>query len=504
MRKLLLLLICLVAFGACAGDPEGTVTLRESESPFVAFNIWVKVGSQNDAQGKEGLAAITAALLSDGSTTEDSYDEILAQLYPMAAGYGYNVDKEMTVFRGRIHIDNLEQYYTLFSNSLLHPAFNAEDFERVKTQTMNYLERGRRYGRDEELSKELLFRELYRGTPYEHPEEGYVSSVESITLDDIRVFYNTYYVSNNIVVGIAGGYPDGFVERVREDFNTLPEGEITPVAKAEPAMPDGIHVLIVQKQTQSSPVSMGFPLPFVRGDDDYFPMMAMNAWFGEHRSSFSHLYQVIRERRGMNYGDYSYIEAFPLGYTTQDRPINIARRHHPFEIWIRPISNTEPGNLNERVLFGARAALRELNTIVDEGMTEEALETTKEYLHNFTVNYGSTISRRLAYAIDDEFYGIRGGGFLTSIRPGLASLSIDQVNDAISRTLQYDNMHMVFITNDAEGMKQMLLSGVPTRIGYNSEQSADHMAEDDLIANFPIPVTEENITIIDIDEVFEQ
>ncbi len=193
-----------------------------------------------------------------------------------------------------------------------------------------------------------------------------------------------------------------------------------------------------------------------------------------------------------------------MGYTTQDRPINIARRHHLFEIWIRPISNTEPGNLNERVLFGTRAALRELNTIVDDGMTEDALETTKEYLHNFTVNYGSTISRRLAYAIDDSFYGIRGGGFLTSIRPGLASLSIDQVNDAISRTLQYNNMHMVFITNDAEGMKQMLLSGVPTRIGYNSEQSAEHMAEDDLIANFPIPVSEENITIIDIDEVFEQ
>ncbi len=84
--------------------------------PSSAFNIWVKAGSQNDPAGKEGLAALTAAMLSDGSTTEDSYEAILAKLYPMAAGYGYNVDKEMTVFTGRVHRDNLEAYYTLFRN----------------------------------------------------------------------------------------------------------------------------------------------------------------------------------------------------------------------------------------------------------------------------------------------------------------------------------------------------------------------------------------------------
>ena len=94
----------------------------------------------------EGLAALTAAMISDGSTTEDSYEAILAKLYPMAAGYGYTVDKEMTTFTGRVHRDNLEDYYTLFSNALLRPAFSQEDFDRIKSQTLNYLERGRRYG----------------------------------------------------------------------------------------------------------------------------------------------------------------------------------------------------------------------------------------------------------------------------------------------------------------------------------------------------------------------
>ena len=78
------------------------------------------------------------------------------------------------------------------------PAFDESDFERVKQQTLNYLERGRRYNRDEELSKELLYWMAYRGTPYEHPEEGYVESVRSITLDDVRAFYDRYYVRDNI------------------------------------------------------------------------------------------------------------------------------------------------------------------------------------------------------------------------------------------------------------------------------------------------------------------
>jgi zinc protease len=492
-----------MAMSACGG-PRDTITVEEPDSPFIAFNIWVKSGSQDDPQGKEGLAALTASLLSDGSTTEDSYEAILEKLYPMAAGYGYNVDKEMTVFRGRIHRDNLDSYYSLFRNALLSPAFEQGDFDRVKSQTMNYLERSRRFSRDEELSKELLFSVAYAATPYEHPEEGYVESVGSITLDDVREFYETHYTSNNIVVGVGGGYQSGFSQQVRADFDALPVGTAALQPAADPPMPDGFKVLIVEKQTDATAISLGFPISLVRGDPDFFALMAANSWFGEHRNSFSHLYQVIREARGMNYGDYSYIEAYPQGYTTQVPPTNVARRHHLFEIWIRPISLTAPGNLHDRTLFATRAALRELKDLVDNGIPADTVEATKQFLRNYTVNWGSTITRRLAYAIDDEFYGYPGSGYLDAIRPGLAELTADDVNAAIRRHLQYDNMYIVFVTADAEGMKQKLLNGVATPITYAGPQSAEHMAEDELIANFPIPVQEEDITIIGINEVFER
>lgn len=205
----------------------------------------------------------------------------------------------------------------------------------------------------------------------------------------------------------------------------------------------------------------------------------------------------------MNYGDYSYIEAFPAGFATQQPRVNVARRSQLFEIWIRPIALTEPGNLHDRSLFATRAALRELDVLVREGLDDERVEETVEFLRNYTVDWGNTINRRLAYRMDDAFYGMDEPGFLASLRPGLDALDTETVNEAIRRHLQADDMYLVFITQDAEGMKQKLLSGEPTNITYAGTQPPAVLAEDREIASYPIPVTEEDITILSIEEVFE-
>lgn len=484
--------------------PEGVIALPEAGSPFVAFNIWIRTGSQDDPAGKEGLAYLMGQLLSGGGTQQDSYQAILEKLYPMAAGYGVSVDKEMTVFRGVVHRDNLEGYYALFRNALLSPGFAEEDFNRVKAQVLNYLERGRRFQRDEELSKELLFWLAYRGTPYEHPVEGYVQSVRSITLEDVKAFYRSRVLANNVVVGVGGGYPAGFAEQVRRDFDALPRGTVTPVAAPRPAMPEGVKILLVDKETDASAISMGFPIPLLRGDPDFMDMSLVNAWFGEHRSSVSHLYQVIRERRGMNYGDYSYIEAFPRGYATQERPVNYARRSNLFEIWIRPISGTGPDDLHDRTLFATRAAWRELEKLVDGGLPADQVERARQYLHNFSVTFGSTVSRRLAFEVDDAFFGLPEPGYLGMIRPGLAKVTPESVKAAIARNLQADAMWVVIVTSDAEALKAKILSGEPTPIRYQGEQPAHILAEDREIASFPFRVTAEDITILPIAEVFER
>jgi zinc protease len=500
---ILCLLACSWAQSGKSQEPRGTLALSEPDSPFVAFNIWVKAGSQNDPKGKEGLAALTAGLLSDGSTKQDSYQQILSKLYPIAGGYDSSVDKEMTSFTGRIHRDNLEAYYALLKNALLTPAFKEEDFKRVKTQTLNYVRQSRRFSNDEELSKELLYWQIFKGTPYEHPEEGYVQSVEAITLEDVKAFYAKYYTRDNVVVGVAGGYPANFAARVRRDLDGLRAGRVDAVPKPSPAPGTGIKVLIVEKNVISTPVSFGFPIPLLRSDADFYAAMLANSWLGEHRTSVSHLYQVIREKRGMNYGDYSYIEAYPRGYSTQVPPVNVSRRSQIFEVWLRPVAMTAPGTLHDRALFAFRAALREISTLADKGVAAEAFDTQRGYLKNYYVNFANTVGRRLAYRIDDAFYGIPDPGFLASTPKGLDALTRDQVNAAIKKYLTSNTMWAVFIAQDAEGLKRKLLSGAPTNITYAGKQPPEILEEDTIIASWPVPVKEADIKIMNINDVFE-
>ncbi len=495
--------LALVVAVSAAAD-TANIALPEAGSPFIAFNIWIKSGSAADPKGKEGLASMTASLVSGGATKQDKLEAILEKLYPLAAGYGASVDKEMTNLTGRVHKDNLEAFYGLFKNALLAPAFAEEDFTRLKAQRMNFLERSRRYSRDEELSKQLLYWMAYEGTLYHHPEEGYVDSVRSITVDDVRAFYREHYVRNNIVVGIGGGYPQGFPERVRKDVDTLPEGAVKTAAPTlTPKQPAGVKVLLVEKEADASAISLGFPIALLRDDPDFVPLLIANSYLGEHRNSVGRLYQAIRETRGMNYGNYSYIEAFPAGYATQQPRVNVARRSHLFEIWIRPISATAPGNLHDRTLFATRAALLELQKVIEKGMTPEAVATSKQFLRNYVGTWGTTIGRRLGYALDDAFYGIGKPGYLQSLKAAVDKVTPGQVNAAIKKHLQDDSFYLVIVTQDAAALKKKLLSGEPTSITYAGDRPAALLAEDKVISTFPIKVKEAAITIVPIEKVFQ-
>lgn len=506
-----LVLLAALAIGVATvrgADTPGTIALPEPGSPFIAVNVWVKSGAAADPKGKEGLASITASLISGGATTQDKFETIVEKLYPLAAGYGASVDKEMTNITGRVHKDNLEAFYMLFRNALLSPAFAEADFNRIKAQRLNFLERGRRYSRDEELSKQLLYWMAYEGTPYQHPEEGYVDSVKSITLEDVKAFYKQHYTRDNVVAGIGGGYPDGFAARVRKDIDALPAGGRgaggpgTQV-QVQPKQPSGVKVLLVDKETDASAISFGFPIRLLRNDPDFVPLLVANSYLGEHRNSVGRLYQAIRETRGMNYGNYSYIEAFPAGYATQQPRVNVARRSHLFEIWIRPISATAPGNLHERTLFATRAALFELQTLIDKGLSKEAVESSKQFLRNYVGTWGTTIGRRLGYAVDDAFYGLAKPGFLQSLRAAVDKVTPEQVNAAIKKHLQDDHMYLVIITSDAAGMKKKLAGGDATSITYAGERPAALLAEDEIIASFPIRVKDADIAIMPIDKVFQ-
>ncbi len=482
-----------------AAQPEDidVVLMPVAADPTISFSVSFAVGSQNDPPGKEGLAYLTAEMLADASTEKRSLDAILEALYPLAAGYGVRVDREHTTLTGRTHRDNVDAYLDLYTDAFLHPAFTATDFERVKSDAINDLENTLRYSSDEELGKAAFEEFVLRGTRYAHPSEGTVEGLKSITLDDVREFYRRHFTSGSALPGIGGGYADAVVAKLEEAIQRLPRGPAAATPAIEPAAIEGRSVLLVAKPGADASISFGFPIDVHRGERDFYALWIANSWLGEHRNSVSHLYHVIRETRGLNYGDYSYIEAFPEGGQRNMPPVNVARRQQLFEVWIRTLPN-------DKAVFALRAALRELDALVKDGLTQEEFDLSRAFLKKYSLHFAETTSARLGYTIDDRLYGIGGEGHLERFRKMMDELTLDDVNGAIKRHLQTANLKIAIVTGDAENLRAALVSGAPTPITYDAPKPAAVLAEDREIATFPLDVAAERATVVPVDSAFER
>ncbi|MGH9870108.1 MAG: M16 family metallopeptidase [Candidatus Polarisedimenticolia bacterium] len=453
-------------------------------------------GAASDPEGKEGVAALTAAMLSRGGSREMSYQDIVQALYPMAADVSAQVDKEMTVFTGTTHVDNLQAWYGIFSSMILDPGWREEDFRRVKDDAINYLKVNLRGNNDEELGKEALYLSVF-GTahPYGHESTGTLESLEKLTLDDVRKFYKERYTRDRLTVGIAGGYPEAFTATLHQDFGRLPATGAKAPAIPQAAPVTGQQVTLIQKDTRATAISFGFPIPVVRSHKDWTALWVATSWLGQHRSSNSHLYQRLREVRGLNYGDYAYMEHFPRGMFQFHPDPNLVRTRQIFQVWIRPV---EPANGH----FALRAAMYELKKLIENGLTEEDFAATRDFLRKYAAVMARTQSTQLGYALDSAKFGT--GEFVPWVRGQLDALTRDDVNRAIRTYLSWQNVKIVIVTKEAAALRDAIVSNVPSPITYNAPKPGDVMEEDKVIQAFPLSVTAGQATIVPIEDVFRK
>jgi zinc protease len=468
--------------------------LQPSHAPLVTFRILFNTGAASDPAGKEGVASLTAAMLAEGGSRAMSYDQIVEAMYPLATSFGWQVDKEMTVFSGTTHADNLEKYYGLIRDMLLDPGFREDDFARLKTNAVNFLSVSLRQGNDEELGKEYLYQLIYAGHPYAHHDMGTVSSLQKLTLEDVRAFYRDNYTQSNLVVGLAGGYPADFPARVEADFARLPAGKAAAKSFGQPRAERGTRIEIIKRETRATAISLGFPIPVNRSHKDWPALALVASYLGQHRSSVSHLYQRLRESRGLNYGDYAYVEYFPRGMFQFTPDPNLARSSQIFQIWIRPV---EPQNS----LFALRATLYEYDKLVREGMPQKDFEDIRNFLTKYANVLTATQDARLGYALDSRYYGTPD--FNTYMREQLSRLTLADVNRAIRQYLKTDRMTVVVVTKDAEGLRDAILSGAPSPIKYNSPKPPDILEEDKTIETYKINVRPEQVVVVPVERVFQ-
>jgi zinc protease len=108
---------------------------------------------------------------------------------------------------------------------------------------------------------------------------------------------------------------------------------------------------------------------------------------------------------------------------------------------------------------------------------------------------------KLGYAMDDVFYGIPGN-YIERFRKRMETLTLEDVNAAIKKYLQYKDLKIVFVTNEAQQLKEALVANTPSPITYPTPKPQDVLEEDKAISVYPISVKPENISIKSVDTMF--
>lgn len=500
----LLLAVQLVAGSAWA---ISAVELKQPNSNKVVFMVRFNHGSIDDPAGKEGLTFATASLMAQGGAGGMSFAEIQDKMMPWAAGYFAAVDKQVTTFTFQVPVDFVEEFYPLVKNVLLSPDFSEADFSRVMKAQQNYVDQVVRASSDEDYSKFALEHQLFRGGNMQHLKQGTSTSVQGISLDDIKSHYRNTFTRNNVVVGMAGNFNEKMLKTLKSDLAGLSDARFTPATPAKANTADGIEVEIIAKDGAfGSAIFTGAPLSITRSDDEFAALMIANSWMGEHRKSYSRLYQKIRQTRSMNYGDYSYIEWYSAGGQNQLPPYGVPRSSNYWSIWIRPVQIASQLKEQYEELaditighahFALRMAIREFDLMIKNGMSEEDFEATKTFLRSYTKLYAQSPAQQLGWLMDSKFYGRKD--YLAELDTLLKNTTLEQVNSAIRKHWQTENMFVTIVTDatEAQPLADSLINNTPSPMSYSnlvkSGLPADVLAEDDLVAVYPLNIKKVNI-----------
>ncbi len=492
---------------ASAPAPLKVVDDRNDVDPIINLRLVFRVGSANDPVGKEGLTTLTARLMAE-ATTELSAAAMSDALFPMAAEIKVQVDKETTVFAGRVHKDHAATFLKILTDVVTHPRFDAADFERLKAEHKAFIVQTLRTGNDEALQREALEAMIYdrarlfggaagpRSHPYAHTPRGTVAGLDAITLADVNAAHATF-AKDALSVGVGGGASDGFVADVKAALASLPSSS-SSVSATAPADPSTNQLLIIEKPAAGTAISVGFALPTLsRTHPDYVAMKFAETWFGEHRNLIGHLFHSMREVRGLNYGDYAYVEHFVEEPGTTFERLNIPRQTQYFSMWIRAVPH-------ETRHFALRMTAWELAKFVENGIPDdESFARVQSFVAGYWPSKAQDPMRRLGYAIDAAAVGA-GARPMDGLAAAAQKLTRAQVNDAIKRHLHAGGLSMVVITPDAAGLVKDINDGAVATMKYASEMPAEIVAQDKEIGVFKLGLGGDAIHVVTPDVIFQR
>jgi zinc protease len=261
---------------------------------IAAAEFIIKVGSMEQMDTYAGIASVIQQLIlrsivpETGLSLQESAEE--EGCFISAVSEADYVRISMLATK-----DIFQKNFLRVVNMIKNPDFSPELLEDIKSEVIHGID-----NRQNALSMihEFFLREFYRYHPYRIPTSGIKSTVERLTPETIKGFYDRFYSADRITVSVAGDVfgPD-LMDLIRKNLSDLPRHPQKQVTIPwEPVAQEKRLQLVTTSNIAW--LFVGFPAPSVKSPD-YPKMLVLNGLLGEGLSG--RMFLELREKEGLAY-----------------------------------------------------------------------------------------------------------------------------------------------------------------------------------------------------------
>jgi predicted Zn-dependent peptidase len=269
------------------------------------IGVWVGVGSRDESPALHGCSHFLEHLLFKG-TPERSALDISVALDAVGGEFNAFTAKEYTCFHARILDQDLPLAVDVLGDMITSSLLTTDDVDAERDVILDEIAM---HDDDPDDVAHNLFSSLAWGdSPLGRPIAGTAASIEAMTRDQIRRFYQRHYRPERMVVSVAGNLDHAQVVRlVRTAFSRRQflAGRAEPVVKAQTTRPRKIGTGTAEATRQFEQVNVVLGVQgLTRSDPRRFALGVLNAALGGGTSS--RLFQEVREKRGLAYSVFSF------------------------------------------------------------------------------------------------------------------------------------------------------------------------------------------------------
>ena len=394
-----------------------TIFSQTNEVPKVYIRLKINGGSLLENSKKVGVADLTAQMMNE-STINKSSEDISVALQKLGSTVSFSSDGDKTTLFIESLTDNFPQTMSIVEEKLLSPAFNEEDFKRIKKSNSEGLESMKK--NSQYLASSTMGKVLFGETPYGNSMSE--KSLKKIKLKDVKEFYNNYSPNISELVAVGNISKDEFYSQL--DFlKKWKNKNINIPSNFEFPSDNTTQIYLLDKEgaTQSY-IMMGHKSDSYDADGEFFKSQIMNKSLGGGASG--RLFLNLREDKGYTYGAYSFF----MGEKQTGM------------FGIQTSVKTEATD----------SALTEIFSILDNytntGLTNEELTSTKEsFLNSASMKYETPnqklgfLNRILTYDLDPSY--------INKQADILNAMTLNEINTIASNKIKPNEMAIVIVGN---------------------------------------------------------